>query len=268
MPPCTILLPACNEAAAIAGVLRAVRAAVPEAEIIVIDDGSTDATGDIARSEGVRVLTHALTTGAGRSVKDGIQAAGHEYIVMLDSDGTYPAERIPDLLAALDRGFDLVIGARRGRHYRGSILKFAARTVFRLIAQFATGKRIPDINSGMRAFRRSTMTTYFPRLCDGFSLPTTMTLAFLFTGRSVAYVPIAYARRIGTSKVRIVRDSLRTLQYITESIAFYNPTKLFLLLGLVTVGIGAVGGVLLDMRLFFTGLMLAVLVFAVGVRRY
>ncbi len=267
MEPVSVLLPACNEEGAIAQVLRAIREVVPAAEIIVIDDGSTDRTGEIARAEGARVLSHALTVGAGKSVKDGIEAASFDRIVMLDSDGTYPVDRIPDVLAELDRGFDLVIGARRGKYYRGSFPKFAARTVFRFLAQFATGKRIPDINSGMRAFRRSTVLSYFPRLCNGFSLPTTMTLSFLFTGRTVCYVPIEYAKRIGRSKVRIVRDTLRTLQYITESIAYYNPTKLFLLLALLSVLIGVIGGLLLDVQLVFIGLMIGVLVFAMGVRK-
>lgn len=267
MEPLSVLLPACNEEGAIASVLQAIRQAVPEAEIIVIDDGSNDRTGEIAAAKGVRMLRHALTVGAGKSVKDGIEAAQHDRIVMLDSDGTYPADCIPELLLELDRGFDLVIGARRGEYYHGNTAKFAARTVFRLLAQFATGRRIPDINSGMRAFRKSVVLGYFPHLCNGFSLPTTMTLSFLFTGRSVTYVPIEYKKRIGKSKVHIVRDTLRTLQYITESIAVFNPTKLYLLLALLTVFIGAVGGMMWDMRLFFVGLMMGVLVFGVGVRR-
>ena len=263
----SVILPACKEEEAIAKVLADVRAAVPGAEIIVVDDGSPDKTGEIARQEGAKVIRHVLTAGAGKSVKDGIEAAIHERIVMLDSDGTYPADRIPEFLALLDTGYDLVIGARQGQAYRGSVFKFAARLVFQAIAQFATGKRIPDINSGMRAFRKSAMIPFFPHLCNGFSLPTTMTLSHLFTGKAVTYLPIDYRTRIGKSKVRIVRDSLRTLQYIMESIATFNPTKLFLMFALLQVAVGLLG-IVVAWWLLFAGLLFGILTFAVGLGVY
>lgn len=261
----SIILPALNEEGAIGQVIESIRATGLDLQIIVIDDGSTDRTGEIAHSMGAQVIRHPLSLGAGQSVKDGVMQASSERIIMLDADGTYPADYIPVFLSKLDEGFDLVVGARHGKEYRGSMLKYAARFVFRMIAQFATGKSIPDINSGMRAFRKSALVSYYPHLCNGFSLPTTMTLAYFFTGRMVAYVPIPYYKRIGVSKVRIIRDSMRTLQYITESILYFNPIKLFLLLASIVLATGILAGIVVgSLYLFFTSVFFALLVFSLG----
>lgn len=268
MPRFSVILPAHNEEEAIPTVLQDIRAVAPDAEIMVVDDGSTDRTGELAAQNGAKVIRHVLRSGAGRSVKDGILHASCDYIVMLDADASYPADRIPEFIEKLDMGYDLVIGARRGSEYRGPFLKVLARMAFTFITQFATGKRIPDINSGMRAFRRTSMIPFFQHLCDGFSLPTTMTLSHLFLGKSVTYITIPYAKRLGKSKVRIVRDSLRTLQYITESIAYFNPTKLFLLFTIVEVVIGIIGGVLFGWWMLIVALLVAVLTFAMGIVVY
>ena len=229
----SVIVPALNEEQGIAAVLQRLSALHPKPEIVVVDDGSTDATGEIARSHGATVITHPMSGGYGRSLKDGINAASHDTIVITDADGTYPVERIPDLLAELLKGADMVVGARQGKFYRGTFLKMPARIVFKWLVQFTTGRRIPDINSGLRAFRKSTMLRYVDDLCSGFSFTTTITLIYCLTGKFVSYLPIEYAERSGHSKVRIVRDSLRTLQYITETIAIYNPLKLFVLLSSV-----------------------------------
>jgi len=264
MEPFSVVIPACNEAGAIGSVIQDVRSLGLNADIVVVDDGSTDNTGEIARSSGARVITHRITLGAGRSVKDGIDAAYHERIVMIDGDSTYPVNKIPLLLEKLDGGFDLVVGARRGKEYRGSIFKILARFAYKMIAQFATGKRIPDINSGMRAFHKTVMQKYFMHLCNGFSLPTTMTLAYFFTGRTVTYVPIEYFKRIGHSKVRIFVDSLRALQYITESIVYFNPLKLFLLLCIVVLIAGGIGMIFVGPMSLILGFFASVIVFALG----
>jgi glycosyltransferase involved in cell wall biosynthesis len=206
----SIILPAYNEEPGIAAVLQSIRAAYPEAELIVVDDCSTDTTAAIAIQNGAKLIRHTLNLGAGKSVKDGVEQAFFDRIIMMDSDGTYPVDSIPALLAELDLGYNLVVGARHGYAYNGRILKRMARFVFRCLAEFATGKRIPDINSGMRAFRRSEILPYFPHLCNGFSLPTTMTLAYFFTGMKVRYVPIQYSKRFGHTKVKIIRDSADT----------------------------------------------------------
>jgi glycosyltransferase involved in cell wall biosynthesis len=261
----SIILPACNEEPGIGSVLQSLKEQYPDAEVIVVDDASTDRTAAIVKEYGVKLLQHQLNLGAGRSVKDGIEQAFSENIIMMDSDGTYPPEAITSLLAELDKGYDLVVGARRGPAYNGRVLKRMARFVFRCLAEFATGKRIPDINSGMRAFRRSDIRSYFPHLCNGFSLPTTMTLAYFFTGKKVVYVPIDYHKRLGHTKVKILRDSLRTLQYMTESIAHYNPLKLFLLLAFFSIIIGLLSIVWINVMGLFLGLFFSVLLMGMGV---
>jgi polyisoprenyl-phosphate glycosyltransferase len=265
MTVATVILPACNEAQALPAVISSIWALSMDLEIIVVDDGSSDGTGDRARSLGIKVIHHPLTLGAGRSVKDGIDHASCERIIMMDADCTYPADRIPEFLKKLDEGFDLVVGARHGPYYHSSFGKTFARFCFRMIAQFATGKRIPDINSGMRAFHKSRITPYFPHLCEGFSLPTTMTLAYFFTGRKVCYVPIDYYKRVGYSKVRIVADSLRSIQYIVESIAHFNPLKLFLALSVFSILAGFLMTPFLGWAPPMLGFFTAIIVFALGV---
>jgi polyisoprenyl-phosphate glycosyltransferase len=264
MPGVSIILPAYNEAAAIVPVIQDVRRAMPEAEIIIVDDGSTDGTGGIAAAEGVKVVRHSINRGAGRSVKDGIEAASNDVIVMLDCDGTYEPSCIPQLVATLEEGFHMVVGARQGKDYRGSPSKRIARFCFRMIAQFVTGKSVPDINSGMRTFRKSQILKYFPDICNTFSFPTTLTLIYFLTGKMVAYVPVPYHKRIGHSKVRIIRDSLRTLQYMTEVIVHFNPLKLFLLLSALAFFVGLVATLWDGWFPAVLGLLIALLIFSIG----
>ncbi len=226
----SILLPAYNEEHGIAPVLRKLFKLYPHAEIMVIDDGSTDRTAEVARREGAIVITHPANAGYGKSVKDGMLLAKNDIIVLTDADGSYAPENIAELLKTFEQGFDMVVGARSGKYYRGSFFKMPARLLLKWLVEFTTGRHIPDINSGLRIFRKSAAIPYFPDLCQGFSFTTTITLIFLLTGKYVTYVPALYLKRVGRSKVRILRDSFRTLQYVTEVIATYNPLKLFLLM--------------------------------------
>ena len=164
---------------------------------------------------------------------DGIQAAQHDIIVITDGDGTYPVERISDLVRKIEEGFDMAVGARQGTQQYDSLLRAPARLLFKFLVEFTTGAHIPDINSGMRSFRKSQVLPYFPDLCQGFSFTTTLTLIYKLTGKFIVYLPIEYHKRIGKSKVSVIRDSLRTLQYVVEVIVTYNPLKLFLLLCLL-----------------------------------
>lgn len=240
-PKLSIVIPALNERESLAPTLDAVArgltaAGAENAEIIVVDDGSSDGTGELATSLGARVVRHVQNLGYGRSLKDGIRAASGEWVVITDSDGTYPVEEaLPSLLRAAEAGFEMVVGARQGQHYRQSFGKSVLRSILRLLVEFTTGRSIPDVNSGLRIFHRETILPYLPHLSNAFSFTTSLTLAFLMTGRTVLYQPIDYRERIGRSKVRLVRDSLRTLQFIVEAMTFYNPSKMFLLLALVAV---------------------------------
>jgi len=259
----SVVIPALNEeiaiGATIAGVSEVLTAAnlVPF-EIVVVDDGSTDQTGKIAEAAGAKVIRHPHNIGYGRSLKNGIAAAQHDMIAICDADGTYPASAIPELVRLHRDGFDMAVGQRQGQHYRQSLLKMPMRALLRFLVEWTAGRHIPDINSGLRVFSRAVVMQYFSHLCDTFSFTTSMTLAYMMTGRFVAYTPIDYFERSGRSKVRLFRDALRTLQYVVEAILYYNPLKIFLLFSLICLVAAALT---MTVSLYFkivTGMMLAI----------
>jgi glycosyltransferase involved in cell wall biosynthesis len=264
MQQVTVIIPALNEEKAIGSVLEGIAALKIDTSVIVVDDGSTDSTGEIARSKGVRVLRHPAPLGYGKSMKDALLAIDGDVVIIVDADGTYPIDRIPDFLACLEQGYDMVVGARQGKEYHGSFFKKPARKIFQWLAEFTTGQRIPDVNSGMRAFHRRAAVQFFPDLCNGFSFTTTITLVYLLNGKSIAYLPISYAERVGRSKVRMFHDSLRTLQYLTEAIIHHNPLKLFLLLTITTLLLGIFGMTWFGVSSLWSGLFNAILVCSMG----
>jgi glycosyltransferase involved in cell wall biosynthesis len=242
----SVVIPAYNEQSAIERTIGDVHKALaggPPFEIIVVDDGSSDDTGALAGKAGARVITHPHNVGYGRALKDGIAAATNDTIVIIDADGTYPAKEIPRITGELDRGFDLVVGARMGATH-DSWIKAPLRRLLKFLVEFTTGRRVPDVNSGLRAFRRSAIMPYFPQLCETFSFTTSMTLAYMLTGRFVVHLPIDYFERVGTTIVRLFRDALRTLQYIVQGIVYYNPVKMFLLLAAGALAVGALAAIL------------------------
>jgi glycosyltransferase involved in cell wall biosynthesis len=243
----SVVIPAYNEAESLEGVVRNLREHLNskgiEHEIVVVVDGATDDTESVAGRVADTVLVHPINCGYGRSLKTGIVAAKNEWIVITDADGTYPNDRIPDLLALMDR-FDMVVGARSGSFYTGNTVKRYGRILFRWLSEYATGQRIPDINSGLRVFRRSQMIPFFPLINSGFSFTTTCTLSYLLNDLLVAYVPIDYFKRQGVSKVHHLRDSLRALQIIVEAILRCNPIKAFLLLATPFAVLGCLTGLL------------------------
>lgn len=272
----SIVIPAYNEADAIVGTIEGVRTALADtalrdAEIVIVDDGSTDRTGELAQACGVTLVRHAHNVGYGQSLKTGIMAAANDTIVITDADLTYPPEAIPALVAEFERGFDMVVGARTGHHYQGSVFKGPLRTVLKMLVEFTAGRPVPDANSGLRVFSRPTIRGYLRHLCNTFSFTTSLTLAYMLTGRFVTFMPIAYHARVGSTKVRLVKDALRTLQYIVQAIIYYNPLKIFLLLTLITIGLSVTGFVLAALTgltapyfLGIGGLLMSVVVFALG----
>lgn len=230
----SVVIPALNEEAAIGATVREVRHVLQEAgivhEIIVVDDGSQDRTGEIASEAGASVLRHVHNLGYGRSLKDGIAVAEYPAIAIADADGTYPLHEIPRLLALYQNGYHMVVGARTGEHYRGSSLKSPLRTLLRWLVELTAARPIEDINSGFRVFSRDHARAYSARLCETFSFTTGLTLAFMMNALFVHYTPIEYNERIGQSKVHLFRDSARTVQYIFEAAVYYNPLRIFLLM--------------------------------------
>lgn len=230
----TVVIPAYNEENAVGQTLAALKTALKAVrrphEIVVVDDGSTDRTAETAAAAGVRVIRHPLNSGYGQSLLTGIEAAQYDTVAITDADGTYPVEMLPQLLEFYDRGFHMAVAARQGRHYHSSIGKSALRFFFRVLAEFTCGRKIPDINSGFRVFDRRPVLAQRSAISTGFSFTTTVTLLFMLQHRFVGYMPLAYNQRIGSSKVRLFRDSLRSLQIIITAIAQFNPLKLYLLL--------------------------------------
>lgn len=260
----SIVIPAYNEEGAIGPVIDALKALPIDSEILVVDDGSKDKTGEIARAHGAHVIRHPANRGYGRSVKDAIRVAQNDVVILSDADGTYPIDQIPMLVKEFERGFDMVVGARQGAAYRGSFSKMIGRAILQLFVEYATGQDIPDVNSGLRIFRKSTAQPYFPDICEGFSFTTTITLVYILTHHSVHYVPVPYHKRVGRSKVKMLKDSLRTLQYITECVVRYNPLKLFLPIGIFTLLVGAVGYSVAGWSSVILGIFTAAIVFSVG----
>lgn len=253
--PCKVsaVIPAYNEAEAIAGVVRDVRAALERAgytyEILVVDDGSSDDTALRAEEAGARVIRHKENRGSGASRKSGILASRGEWILMIDADGTYPAGAIPEILSPLEE-FSQVIGARvveKGTH---RWLRTFAKEVIRRLAVFLVGRAIPDLNSGLRAFRKKEMLPFLHLVPDGFSCVSSMTLAFLTNGLPVAFVPVEYFSRIGKSKFHPVKDTYKYFLTVVRIVAYFAPLKVFMPLCLVLLGLGILKG-LVD--LIFTG---------------
>lgn len=240
----SVIIPAFDEEDAIGQTVRKVKETLAVSdiaafEIIVIDDGSADRTQEIAATEGAIVIRHVHNLGYGRSLKDGIEAARYPAIVITDADGTYPIQDIPRLFALYRQGYHMVVGSRTGEHYRQSIIKSPLRWILQHLVEYTASRKIPDINSGLRIFSRDHARAYLDRLCDTFSFTTSLTLAFMMNGLYVVYVPIDYYKRIGKTKVRLLSDSLRTLQYIAEAAVYYNPLRVFMLLSACLIAAAA-----------------------------
>jgi len=235
----SIVLPARNESESLALLLPELCRRFPEAELIVVDDGSTDTTRAVAVAEGATVVSHQYSMGNGAAIKSGARAAGGEVIVFLDADSQHRPSDIPQLLEKLDTGFDMVVGARDGsgqaNRHRG-----AANAFYNRLASWMVGQRVRDLTSGFRAVRRKKFLEFLYLLPNGFSYPTTITMAFFRAGYSVAYEPIAVQQRLqGTeSHIRLWRDGIRFLLIIFKIGTLYSPLKLFAPVALVHALLG------------------------------
>lgn len=240
-PYVSIVLPAFNEEEAIAKVIDDVNASMRSTayqfEILVVDDCSKDKTADIAQSKGVRVVRRAVQGGSGSSRRTGILEAHGEIIVMLDADGSYEAGDIPALLAHFPQ-FDQVNGARTSEEGTMKLLRTPAKWFIRMLACYLTKTYIPDLNTGLKAFKKDIMRKYIWVLPDGFSCVTTMTLAFLANGYAVKYVPTKYHKRIGKSKFHPIKDTANYMNTVVRMVMYFKPLRVFGPASFILFGLG------------------------------
>jgi glycosyltransferase involved in cell wall biosynthesis len=238
----SVVLPVYNERGHLLAEIDRIRHALEGSsysyEIIVVDDGSTDGSGDRLRAlDGIRLISFPRNRGSGSARKAGSFAARGRVVVWTDADMTYPNDRIPELVKELE-GHDQVVGARTSEQGTAKALRVPAKWAIRMLAQYLAGVKIPDLNSGLRAFRRSVAVQYLHLLPAGFSCVTTITMAFLANGYSVRYVPIEYRPRAGESKFHWWKDTRRYLLQVVRLVLSYNPLKVFLPLGLTLLAVG------------------------------
>ena len=237
----SIVIPAFNEEGGIARTIDEVRevmsASAYDYEIIVIDDGSEDRTTERARRTGVRLIRHDANRGYGASLKTGIQAAKGDWIVITDADGTYPNDRIPDLLKHAE-DHDMVVGARTGDAARIPLIRRPAKWVLAKLANYLAETRIPDLNSGLRVFRKGLAQRFARILPSGFSFTTTITLSSLCHGYRVKYIPIDYYKRTGKSKIKPIRDTYNFFMLIVRTTLYFNPLKIFMPAGFLLLLLG------------------------------
>ena len=223
----TVVLPARNEVEGLRRTLPALQAALPGAEVIVVDDGSTDATADVAAAHGARVLANPYAMGNGAAIKRGARAANGEVIVFMDADGQHDPACIHQLLARLGEGYDMAVGAR-GRDGQANAGRGLANALYNRLASWMTGHDVLDLTSGFRAVRADRFREFLHLLPNGFSYPTTSTMALFRSAYPVAYVPVPVARRVGTSShIRPLKDGIRFLLIIFKIATLYSPVKLF-----------------------------------------
>ena len=242
----TVLIPAYNEEESIAATVEAIRkhtVGLKALEIIVINDGSSDRTGEIARGLPVTLIEHETNTGYGSGLKDGLQQAQHEFILIADADGTYPLEDIPTLLADAPN-YAMVVGARTGAVVQVPLVRRPAKWLITRLAEYLSHRKIPDLNSGFRVFRKDTALRFLSLYPDGFSFTTTITLAMLTNHYKVKFIPINYHRRVGKSSIKPLRDFTNFTILIIRICACFNPLAVFVPPALVLLLLGLVKGVI------------------------
>ncbi len=237
----SIVIPAFNESESIAEVIGVLRGAAAWREIIVVDDGSSDGTGDRAAAAGATVVRHAYNIGNGAAVKNGIRRATGDYILIVDADGQHPPEDALRLVARLGE-YDLVVGARSAATQATEVRR-AGNSALNRLAGYLTGREIPDLTSGFRGARASGLREYLHLLPNGFSTPTTTTLAFIKGGYTVTFEPIHARQRSGQSKIRLARDGDKFLMIIFKIITLFSPMRNFAPISATAFVLGVVYGV-------------------------
>jgi glycosyltransferase involved in cell wall biosynthesis len=240
-PDVSVVLPCFNERQHVEVEVKRIREALDAAgmthEVICVDDGSTDGTREVLQAiPGIRVILLPTNQGTGTARRIGTQQARGRVVVWTDADMTYPNERIPELVGLLDDTYDQVVGARRTEAGNYKPLRVPAKWALRKLAAYLTSTDIPDLNSGLRAFKRQTAEPYLRLLPPGFSCVTTITLAFLSNGHPIRYVPIDYFKRAGRSKFHPLRDAYNYLLQILRMVMYFNPLRVLMPVALTLLG--------------------------------
>ncbi|MFH1740644.1 MAG: glycosyltransferase family 2 protein [bacterium] len=227
----SVVLPAYNEAGCIAEVIQELQNHLAGLnvlyEIIVVDDGSSDGTFESAQSTGAFVHRHTDNRGYGAAVKTGVRLAQYPWILLMDADGSYPADSVGEFLAHTEVA-DMIVGSRTAPGAKVPRARRPMKWILRKVAEFLAGRPIPDLNSGMRLVRRDLFEESRRLLPDGFSLTTTLTLLFLSESRHIRYIPIEYHERAGSSKFRPIRDTWNMTLLLIRTVLLFNPLKIFL----------------------------------------
>ena len=270
----SVIIPAYNEQKSVAETISNVKQTLRNmpSEIIVVNDASKDRTAHILKKiSGIRVVTHPVNKGYGASLKSGIRVAQGEWIIITDADGTYPVRDIPRLLKHIPEN-DMVIGARTGKNVQVPLLRRPAKWMLRIVARIVTGIRIPDLNSGLRVFKKSMALKFWNLFPQGFSFTTTITIASLVNNYNVKYIPINYFKRKGKSSINPIKDFVGFNLVIFRVALYFAPLKffvpasvIFFLVGLVKgiidfsvtdkIGLFAALAVLFSIQIFFFGLL-------------
>ena len=240
----SVLIPAYNEEESLANTVASIekhRSLFREMEVIVINDGSTDRTGEIARTMPLTLIEHQTTRGYGASLKDGLRVAKGDLILIVDADGTYPLEQIPSLAAVVEQ-FDMVVGARTGDDVHIPFPRQVGKWIITQLAEYLSGQKIPDLNSGFRIFRKDIALRFLAMYPDGFSFTTTITLAMLTNHYRVEFLPINYRKRLGKSSIHPIRDFINFTILIIRICACFKPLNVFVPPALLFIFLGIVKG--------------------------
>ena len=265
----SVVLPAKNESGAIGQTIERIKQLNIAHEIIVVNDGSTDQTKQVAESAGAKVVSHPYSKGNGAAIKTGARTATGDIIVFMDADGQHDPQDIPRLIEKIERGYDLVVGARQ-KGSQASVGRGIANALYNNLATYMTEQKVEDLTSGFRAVRADKFREFLYLLPNGFSYPTTSTMAFFRAGYSVTYVPIHAAKRIGKSHIHPLKDGVRFFLIIFKIATLFSPLKMFLPIAvlLFMIGTGWYGYTLWDAgrftnmsALLYTG---SIMVFLMG----
>ena len=228
----SVVLPAKNEAGAIGFTVQKIVQYLPHSEIIVVNDGSTDSTKVVAEQAGAKVVSHPYSKGNGAAIKTGAREAIGEIIIFMDADGQHDPQDIPRLIEKIGQGYDLVVGARQ-KGSQASIGRGIANKLYNNLATYMTEHPVEDLTSGFRAVRADKFREFLYLLPNGFSYPTTSTMAFFRAGYSVSYVPIHAAKRIGKSHINPIKDGIRFFLIIFKIATLFSPLKMFLPIAMI-----------------------------------